>query len=195
MRPKSRGNSFRFWGIWGRVFHRKLYKANCWKTFPWLSVHKNSKRSKSPVKKEMFYKQPECFWAFFFLNNIILFPIFATFQYSFRIVQPKCSWTFWLFFLFFWNISIQVQAIGMYGAAQPDFFKSETTWDIKIITTHHLYIYKSCVFTQNLEGVTPKISLPRPWEVWNGQGRGSVIFQDTLFKFCGKLSFHEILNW
>ena len=93
------------------------------------------------------------------------------------------------------NVCIQVQAIGMYGAAQPDFFKSETTWDIKIITTHHLYIYKSCVFTQNLEGVTPKISLPRPWEVWNGQGRGSVIFQDTLFKFCGKLSFYKILNW
>ena len=89
----------------------------------------------------------------------------------------------------------QVQAIGMYGAAQPDFFKSETTWDIKIITTHHLYIYKSCVFTQNLEGVTPKISLPRPWEVWNGQGRGSVIFQAKLFKFCGKLTSCEIFNW
>ena len=57
---------------------------------------------------------------------------------------------------------MQVQAIGMYGAAQPDFFKSETTGDIKIITTHHLYIYKSCVLTQNLEGVTQKISLPCP---------------------------------
>ena len=68
LRPKSRGNSFRFWGIWGRVFHRKLYKANCWKTFPWLSVHKNSKRSKSLVKKEIFYKQPECFWSFFSLS-------------------------------------------------------------------------------------------------------------------------------
>ena len=50
----------------------------------------------------------------------------------------------------------------MYGAAHMDFFKSETNGDIKIIITHHLYIYKSCVFTQNLEGVTPKISLPRP---------------------------------
>ena len=89
----------------------------------------------------------------------------------------------------------QVQATDMYGAAQPDFFKSETTWDIKIITTHHLYIYKSCVFTQNLEGVTQKISLPRPWEVWNGQGRGSVIFQTTLFKFCEKLTSLEIFKW
>ena len=56
----------------------------------------------------------------------------------------------------------QVQAIEMYGAAHMDFFKSETNGDIKIIITHHLYIYKSCVFTPNLEGVTEKISLPRP---------------------------------
>ena len=56
----------------------------------------------------------------------------------------------------------QVQAIEMYGAAHMDFFKSETNGDIKIIITHHLYIYKSCVFTPNLEGVTQKISLPRP---------------------------------
>ena len=58
--------------------------------------------------------------------------------------------------------TIQVQAIEMYGAAHMDFFKSETNGDIKIIITHHLYIYKSCVFTPNLEGVTQKISLPRP---------------------------------
>ena len=80
----------------------------------------------------------------------------------------------------------------MYNAAHTDFFKSETSGDIKIIITHHLYIYKSCVFTQNLEGVTQKISLPCPWEVWNGQGRGSVIFQATLFKFCGKLTSFKI---
>ena len=89
----------------------------------------------------------------------------------------------------------QVQAVEMYGALHTDLAKSETTWDIKIIITHHLYIYKSCVFTQNLEGVTQKISLPCPWEVWNGQGHGSVIFQATLFKFCGKLTFYKILNW
>ena len=58
--------------------------------------------------------------------------------------------------------TIQVQAIEMYGAAHMDFFKSETNGDIKIIITRHLYIYKSCVFTPNLEGVTQKISLPRP---------------------------------
>ena len=57
---------------------------------------------------------------------------------------------------------MHVQAIEMYGAAHMDFFKSETNGDIKIIITHHLYIYKSCVFTPNLEGVTQKISLPRP---------------------------------
>ena len=56
----------------------------------------------------------------------------------------------------------QVQAIEMYGAAHMDFFKSETNGDIKIIITHHLYIYKSCVFTPNLECVTQKISLPSP---------------------------------
>ena len=90
---------------------------------------------------------------------------------------------------------LQVQAIGMYGAAQPDFFKSETAWGIKIIITHHLYIFKRCVFTPNLEGVTQKISLPRPWEVWNGQGRGSVIFQTILFKFCEKLTSLKIFKW
>ena len=89
----------------------------------------------------------------------------------------------------------QVQAEEMYGALHTDLAKSETTWDIKIIITHHLYIYKSCVFIPNLEGVTEKISLPCPWEVWNGQGPGSVIFQATLFKFCGKFNFNEILNW
>ena len=94
-----------------------------------------------------------------------------------------------------YTLLMQVQAIEMYGALHTDLAKSETTWDIKIIITHHLYIYKSCVFTPNLEGVTQKISLPRPWEVWNGQGRGSVIFQATLFKFCGKLTSYEILNW
>ena len=90
---------------------------------------------------------------------------------------------------------MQVRAVEMYGAAHTDLAKSETTWDIKIIITHHLYIYKSCVFTQNLEGVTQKISLPCPWEVWNGQGHGRLIFQTTPFKFCGKFTLHEILNW
>ena len=45
--------------------------------------------------------------------------------------------------------TMQVQATDMYGAAQPDFFKSETAWGIKIIITHHLYIFKRCVFTPN----------------------------------------------
>ena len=59
----------------------------------------------------------------------------------------------------------QVQAMGMYGAAQPDFFKSETNGGIKNIISHHLKIIKRCVFSPNLEGVAQKISLPRPWEV------------------------------
>ena len=36
----------------------------------------------------------------------------------------------------------QVQAIGMYGAAQPDFFKSETNGGIKNIISYHLKIIK-----------------------------------------------------
>ena len=57
---------------------------------------------------------------------------------------------------------IQVQAIGMYGAAQPDFFKSETNGGIKNIISYHLKIIKRCVFSPNLEVVAQKISLPRP---------------------------------
>ena len=57
---------------------------------------------------------------------------------------------------------IQVQAVEMYGAAHKDFFKSETNGDIKIIITHHLYNYKRCVFSTNLEGVAQKMNLPRP---------------------------------
>ena len=56
----------------------------------------------------------------------------------------------------------QVQAIGMYGAAQPDFFKSETNRGIKNIISYHLKIIKRCVFSPNLEVVAQKISLPRP---------------------------------
>ena len=56
---------------------------------------------------------------------------------------------------------IQVQAIGMYGAAQPDFFKSETNGGIKNIISYHLKIIKRYVFSPNLEAVAPKISLPR----------------------------------
>ena len=136
MRPKSRGNSFRFWGIWGRVFHGKLYKANCWKTFPWLSVHKNSKRSQSLVKKEILYKQPECFWSFFFFINIRLFPIFVTFQYFFLTVQPKCSWKLWLFFPFFWIYLLQhwflnpliINAQPCFPAISSQTVKSRKIW-------------------------------------------------------------------
>ena len=59
----------------------------------------------------------------------------------------------------------QVQAVYMYGAAQPDFLKSETNGGIKNIISHHLKIIKRCIFSPNLEGVAQKISLPRPWEV------------------------------
>ena len=89
----------------------------------------------------------------------------------------------------------QVQAIGMYGAAQPDFFKSETNGGIKNIISYHLKIIKRCVFSPNLEVVAQKISLPRPWEVSNGQGRGSTIFQAIPIKICEKLTSHEIFNW
>ena len=37
----------------------------------------------------------------------------------------------------------QVQAIGMYGAAQPDFFKSETNGGIKNIISYHLKTIKN----------------------------------------------------
>ena len=63
------------------------------------------------------------------------------------------------------GVANQVQAIYMYGAAQPDFLKSETNGGIKNIISHHLKIIKRCVFSPNLEGVAQKISLPRPWEV------------------------------
>ena len=56
----------------------------------------------------------------------------------------------------------QVQAIDVYGAAQPDFFKSETNGGIKNIISYHLKIIKRCVFSPNLEVVAQKISLPRP---------------------------------
>ena len=60
------------------------------------------------------------------------------------------------------DIVSQVQAIEMYGAAQSDFFKSETNGGIKNITSYHLKIIKRCVFSPNLEVVAQKISLPRP---------------------------------
>ena len=41
---------------------------------------------------------------------------------------------------------MQVQAVYMYGAAQPDFLKSETNGGIKNIISHHLKIIKRCVF-------------------------------------------------
>ena len=50
----------------------------------------------------------------------------------------------------------QVQAIEMYGAAQPDFLKSKTNGGIKNIISHHLKIIKRCVFSPNLEGVAKK---------------------------------------
>ena len=53
----------------------------------------------------------------------------------------------------------QVQAIGMYGAAQPDFFKSETNGGIKNIISYHLKIIKRCVFSPNLEVVAQKIAI------------------------------------
>ena len=89
----------------------------------------------------------------------------------------------------------QVQAVYMYGAAQPDFLKSETNGGIKNIISHHLKIIKRCIFSPNLEGVAQKISLPRPWEVWNGQGHGSTIFQAIPIKLCEKLTSDEIFNW
>ena len=60
---------------------------------------------------------------------------------------------------------MQVQAIEMYGAAQPNFPKSESNGGIKNIITQHSKIIKRCVFSANLEGVAQKISLPRPWRV------------------------------
>ena len=56
----------------------------------------------------------------------------------------------------------QVQAKEMYGAAQTDFFKSETNRGIKNIISYHLKIIKICVFSSNLEVDAQKISLPRP---------------------------------
>ena len=43
-------------------------------------------------------------------------------------------------------VLVQVQAIEMYGAVQPDFLKSETNGGIKNIISHHLEIIKRCVF-------------------------------------------------
>ena len=57
---------------------------------------------------------------------------------------------------------IKVQAIEMYGAAQPDFLKPETNGGIKNIISYYLKIIKRCVFSPNFEGVAQKISLPRP---------------------------------
>ena len=56
----------------------------------------------------------------------------------------------------------QVQAVEMYGSAQPDLLKSETNGGIKNIISYHLKIIKKCVFSPNLEVVAQKISLPRP---------------------------------
>ena len=168
-----------------------------------VSIQKRKYLHKSCFKFSIFdsYRSKHLNWPFFLLCfvraivlKIALVPFVQTCAAE-KIFSSRLRCFIHLLRKSLQGLPRQVQATHMYGAAQPDFFKSETTWDIKIITTHHLYIYKSCVFTQNLEGVTPKISLPRPWEVWNGQGRGSVIFQDTLFKFCGKLSFYKILNW
>ena len=56
----------------------------------------------------------------------------------------------------------QVQVREMYGAAQPDFFKSDTKGGIKNTISYNLKIIKRCVFSPNLEVVAQKISLPRP---------------------------------
>ena len=57
---------------------------------------------------------------------------------------------------------VQVQAIELYGAAQPDFFKSETNRGIKNTISYHLKIIKRCVFSPNFEGVAQKLSLQGP---------------------------------
>ena len=78
----------------------------------------------------------------FYVSNLDLFS-----SYDGRVDCPKIK---------------QVQATEMYGAAQPDFFKSEVNGGIKNIISYHLKIIKRCVFSPNLEVVAQKISLPRP---------------------------------
>ena len=56
------------------------------------------------------------------------------------------------------------------GSLPPIFAKSETIGNIKIIISHHLYIFERYDFSPNLEDVPQKISLPRPSEVFNNFG-------------------------
>ena len=93
------------------------------------------------------------------------------------------------------NVLTQVQAIEMYGVAQPDFLKSETNGGIKNIISHHLKIIKRCVFSPNLEGVAQKISLPCPWPFQTSQGRGRLIFWATPSKFGEKIHLLIIFKW
>ena len=78
----------------------------------------------------------------FYVSNLDLFS-----SYDGRVDCPKIK---------------QVQATEKYGAAQPDFLKSETNGGIKNIISHHLKVIKRCIFSPNLEVVAQQKSLPRP---------------------------------
>ena len=54
------------------------------------------------------------------------------------------------------DISMHGLLLEVDGSLPPIFAKSETIENIKIIITHHLYIFKRYAFSQNLEDVPKK---------------------------------------
>ena len=60
---------------------------------------------------------------------------------------------------------------------------------------YHLMAYKRFIIDQNLKGIAHLIRLPRPWEVWNQNGRGRFNFWATPSKFWEKWYFLKIYKW
>ena len=87
------------------------------------------------------------------------------------------------------QVAPMMHKLCIMGATQNEksqFF--ENSWnpikDINKWWKHHLFVYKKYTFDQNLEGVTQKLRLPRPWEVQNWNGPGRLIFWATASKLC-----------
>ena len=63
------------------------------------------------------------------------------------------------------------------------FGRSEISRDMKKSYKYHLYISKSCIDSQILEGVAQKLGLPCPFQFWDITGRKSVNLGGRFFSF------------
>ena len=75
------------------------------------------------------------------------------------------------------------------------FCNSCTIENIKNWSYYHLNIFKKYEFSQNLEDVAQKLSLPRPFLFWACQGRGSSNFLARSSKFWPSMDLLWTNKW